>query len=64
VLTVSDNGPGMPENSDPSGLGLLLITALIAQINGTLEVINDSGALFRISFPAEELEEQDTPPVT
>ncbi len=64
VLTVSDNGPGMPENSDPSGLGLQLVTALVAQINGILEVKNDSGALFRISFPAEELEEQDTAPVT
>lgn len=56
LLTISDNGPGMPELSDPSdpnGLGLQIVRALTDQINGSLEVINDSGAVFRIRFPAE-----------
>lgn len=53
TLSVEDNGVGLPsdiniENSDT--LGLMLINALIEQINGTLEIKVDNGTQFIIKF--------------
>jgi two-component sensor histidine kinase/HAMP domain-containing protein len=55
VLTVKDNGPGLPEGYDLSrseGIGFKLIKALVSQINGTYEIADESGLNFQITFPA------------
>jgi len=53
VFQISDNGIGLPEmiNLEQSEtLGMQLIQALTAQLDGELEVIRDGGTTFRISF--------------
>lgn len=53
TLVVADNGPGIPEEIDlenTDSLGLQLINVLINQIEGHLELKNENGAEFRISF--------------
>lgn len=54
VLTVSDNGVGIPENMDihelPS-LGIRLVLALIDELDGQFEIIRDIGTKFKITFP-------------
>ncbi|NIR25425.1 MAG: PAS domain S-box protein, partial [Gammaproteobacteria bacterium] len=58
ILTISDNGNGLPEGFDintSKGLGLQLVSMLTTQIRGRLEVSSDKGATFRITFP-EKLE--------
>jgi len=52
-LTVSDNGPGLPQNFEPSkakSLGLTLVTILTNQLNGEIKMLNDSGTTFIITF--------------
>ncbi len=52
-LTVSDDGIGLPESVDPSKsptLGLMLVTTLTEQLNGTLELERNHGTAFRITF--------------
>jgi len=52
TLTVADNGTGIPDagvkNTD--SLGLQLISLLVDQIDGHLELKKDSGTEFIISF--------------
>jgi two-component sensor histidine kinase len=53
-LVVSDDGIGLPENMDieiNDTFGLLLISTLVDQLNGTLEVIRTNGTKFIIRFP-------------
>jgi PAS domain S-box-containing protein len=53
VLTVSDNGVGIPEsfNSESSGsLGLQLVAILVDQLGGELELKRDNGTGFVIRF--------------
>lgn len=55
VLTVTDNGVGLPsdlDNYSTSSLGLQLVNVLVKQINGTLEHSHGDGTSFRITFPA------------
>jgi len=57
VLTVSDNGVGIPENliiEDLDGLGMQLITTLVDQLDGELELKRDNGAEFIIRFKVTE----------
>ena len=57
VLTVSDNGIGIPENfnSENSGsLGLQLVMILVDQLEGELELKRDSGTEFVIRFGVAE----------
>ncbi|TSA56476.1 MAG: PAS domain S-box protein [Planctomycetaceae bacterium] len=52
-LAVSDNGVGFPEDidiSDTETLGLRLISILVAQLKGTLEIERDGGTSFKITF--------------
>lgn len=57
VLSVKDDGVGFPKDVDfrstPS-LGLQLVTTLVSQLDGTVELIsNGAGTEFRIEFAAE-----------
>ena len=53
VLNVNDNGVGFPHNIDytnTESLGLQLVTSLVNQIDGTIELNNDGGSNFKIIF--------------
>ncbi len=53
VLVVSDNGVGLPGEIDvlnSETLGLQLVSALVAQIEGRLELTRDTGTVFKITF--------------
>ena len=57
VLTVSDNGIGIPENfnsENSSSLGLQLVMILVDQLEGELELKRDSGTEFVIRFGVAE----------
>lgn len=54
LLSVSDDGIGILADFDPAksnSLGVTLVTALIKQLDGTLEILRQSGTTFRITFP-------------
>lgn len=55
VLTVADNGQGLPPTSEDtkgSTLGLYLVDILVEQIDGRLlQVTNGSGTRFEVQFP-------------
>ncbi len=54
VLTVRDNGQGLPPGYEPgqgSTLGLQLVWSLADQLHGEVEAHNDGGAVFTIRFP-------------
>lgn len=53
VLTISDNGSGIPEDVDvfnTSSLGLQLIIALIEQLKGKLKIDRCAGTTFIMTF--------------
>jgi signal transduction histidine kinase len=53
-LVVKDNGDGLPDNFDLESsktLGMQLVSTLVAQIQGKIEVFNEKGAEFKITFP-------------
>ena len=53
VLTVSDNGIGLPEDFDiqnTKSLGLKLVDSLVDQLEGTLELQRDGGTTFKVVF--------------
>jgi two-component sensor histidine kinase len=55
VLTVADDGIGLPENFSPDqsqSLGITLIDTLVHQLNGKLDITSENGTTFKISFPA------------
>ncbi len=58
-ITISDNGKGLSKGFDPtlsSGLGMLIVTALVGQIEGSLAIIpQQRGATFLVSLPVERL---------
>jgi PAS domain S-box-containing protein len=52
-LTISDNGLGMSEDIDlenPDSLGIQLVTTLVDQLEGKLELKRDSGTEFTVRF--------------
>ena len=52
-LIVRDNGVGLPEGVDymnTGSLGLQLVTMLVQQLDGTIEIRNNVGAEFEITF--------------
>jgi two-component sensor histidine kinase len=53
TLTVKDNGIGFPEKLDfrkTTSLGLQLVTTLVDQIEGNIELDTTTGTEFKISF--------------
>ncbi|MFC1670461.1 MASE1 domain-containing protein [Spirochaetota bacterium] len=54
-LEVKNNGIGIPKNIDrKSSIGMILITSLVDQINGKLEINNEEGTSFLITFPIKD----------
>jgi two-component sensor histidine kinase len=54
ILTISDNGIGLPDGFDINqckGLGLQLIHLLTSQIKGELKVTSENGTMFELIFP-------------
>ena len=57
TLTVSDNGIGFPEQIDfrnTESLGMQLVTELVEQLDGTIELLRGEGTEFRIVFAMPE----------
>ncbi len=57
VLSMSDNGVGIPEDIDletPDSLGLQLVISLVDQLDGTLELKRDNGTEFIVRFAVKE----------
>ena len=53
VLKVADDGIGFPENIDFNNtktLGLQLVTTLVKQLSGSINIYRDTGTLFKIVF--------------
>jgi len=53
ILTVSDNGVGLPDDIDPfesSSLGLKLVISLSIQLDGDLSVLKDGETSFKLTF--------------
>jgi len=53
LLTVGDNGIGLPEDMDfrnTESLGLQLVTTLVEQLEGTIEIDRSAGTAFKITF--------------
>jgi PAS domain S-box-containing protein len=54
LLSVSDDGIGIPAGFDPArsgSLGMQLVAALAEQLDGRLEIERQPGAVFRVTFP-------------
>ena len=54
IITVSDNGIGLPENVNlqkTESLGLQIVLALTKQLQGKIEIGRSKGTEFRITFP-------------
>ena len=52
-LTIKDNGCGLPEGMDfhtTDSLGLKIVSALINQLEGELQIVRDSGTAYKILF--------------
>ncbi len=67
ALTVSDNGVGIPENLDIEeldSLGLQLVTSLVDQLDGELEINRKNGTEFIIRFTVTEKNNQVSVPIS
>lgn len=56
ILIISDNGRGLPKNLDfrnTNSLGLQLVCRLTRQVNGTIELDQSQGTLFKIVFATQ-----------
>ena len=65
ILTVSDNGIGIPENleiEDLDSLGMQLVTTLVDQLDGELELKRNNGTEFTMKFAVIENNNQATAP--
>jgi two-component sensor histidine kinase len=53
MLFIKDNGRGLPEDLDietADSFGLQLVTTLVAQLNGKIDIKRKPGATFKITF--------------
>jgi two-component sensor histidine kinase len=53
VLSVSDNGAGLPETAGPPRQGLELVRGLAAHLGGTVEFSGENGVTVRVIVPRE-----------
>jgi two-component sensor histidine kinase len=56
VVTVSDNGIGMPGDFDPAtsnSIGLQIVSTLAKQLHGQVDIAIERGTTFQVSFPME-----------
>jgi PAS domain S-box-containing protein len=63
LLTISDNGIGLPQNfqiDEAETLGMQLMQALTSQLDGKLEVYNDNGTRFEIEFMYPKILQEKT----
>jgi len=54
VLSVRDDGKGFPEGLDfrrATSMGMQIVTALVQQLGGDIDLLRDGGTEFRITFP-------------
>lgn len=61
ILSIEDDGIGLPQNFDPNkteSLGFKLIQNFVDQLRGRLEVRQKPVTSFRITIPAESLQQQ------
>lgn len=61
MLTISDNGIGLPKDLDwrnAQTMGLQLVTMLMEQLNGEVHVTREEGTTFTISFSEVEYKER------
>ncbi len=62
VLTVSDNGVGLPSDlniEEAQTLGLQLVLMLTEQLHGSVEILRDGGTTFHITFEAGQIGAED-----
>jgi len=60
LLRICDNGVGLPSDIDirnTKSLGLQIVCELVGQLEGTLEVIQQAGTMFHITFPRHRMPE-------
>ncbi len=65
ILKISDNGIGIPENlniEELDSLGFQLVTSLVEQLDGELEVKRNNGTEFTIRFTVTEKNNQASNP--
>jgi two-component sensor histidine kinase len=65
ILTVSDDGIGIPESlnlENPDSLGIQLVTTLVDQLDGGLELKRNNGTEFTIRFTVAEKKKQASVP--
>ena len=65
ILSISDNGIGIPEDleiEDLDSLGLQLVTTLVDQLDGELELKRNKGTEFTIRFAVTEKDNQVSAP--
>jgi len=61
ILTVGDNGAGIPEGLDlpnAESLGLQLIDSFVEQLEGSVELNRKDGTEFRITFPMSKYDKR------
>ena len=60
ILTVGDNGIGLPGAETEAGrsLGLELVSLLAGQLGGVVDVLNENGTIFRVTFSEREYKER------
>jgi PAS domain S-box-containing protein len=51
VLSVRDDGPGLPDETPGSGIGMRLVRSMVQQLGATLQVDRSPGATFHVSVP-------------
>ena len=54
-LTLADNGVGLPKGNSATGSGLRLISGLVEQVGGELQVNGEDGVTMTITFPVRDL---------
>ena len=57
ILTVADNGAGFPPDFDfrnTTSFGLQLVTTLVEQLHGEIELKTEGGSEFIVSFPVKD----------